>query len=62
MNNKQEQILREAIMRHVVKNNKGWRIVTVTTADGDRVPLITTDMRTKEGKALLRKVVEMTFS
>ena len=60
MNEKQQKILREATMRHFVKKNKGWRIVTTTTADGDKIPLITTDLRTKEGRALYRKALELT--
>lgn len=33
---------------------KGWRWKTITNADGEKMDLLTTDMRTKEGKKIYK--------
>lgn len=59
MTEKQKKILQLATMKHFVKKTKGWRILKTKDVDGNTIHLITTDMRTKEGKALLKKAYEM---
>lgn len=43
----------------LLKAPKGWRWTKVRTIDGDILPLLTTDLRTKKGKGILKKAYQL---
>ena len=46
-------------MKKLKKPPKGFRWEKIILADGERVTILTTDMRTKKGKYLFKKAIQI---